>query len=262
MSRAVLFVLPLALALACTGCEKKADSTGIATNTAGEMKQMPGDGSHHECAGLPNARQVRQWLNTVPAEGQVGGLGGGLHEWAAIVDRQGRLCVIVTSDQDPSMTWPGSQGIAKAKAFTANGFSSDKTPMSTARLYTMGQPGRSLYGAGAGDPFNPKCLNAPDSAGGIGEVCGGLITFGGGVPLYRDKVKVGAIGLSGDTPCADHEVAKRVRTAARLDPPGGAGADDILYSSTDGASIYTHPLCPNTWRNGRKIGDAPPSQGY
>jgi uncharacterized protein GlcG (DUF336 family) len=226
------------------------------------MKQLPGDGSHATCAGLPSARQVRQWLNTVPAEGEVGGFAGGLHEWAAVVDRQGRLCVIVAADQDPSMDWPGSQGNAKAKAFTANAFSSDTVPMSTARLYTMSQPGRSLWGAGNGDPFNPKCLNAPDSAGGIGEVCGGVITFGGGLALYRDKVKVGGLGLSGDTPCADHEVAKRLRNAAGLNPPGGAMADDITYSSADGATIYTHPLCPNTWRNGKKIGEAPPAQGY
>jgi uncharacterized protein GlcG (DUF336 family) len=225
------------------------------------MKQMPGDGSGRACPGLPNARQVRQWLNTVPAEGQVGGMAGGLHEWAAIVDRQGRLCVIVSSDQDPSMTWPIAQGIAKAKAFTANGVSSDKVPMSTARLYTMSQPGHSLFGAGAGAPLNPKCLNAPDNAGGIGEVCGGAITFGGGLPLYRDNVKIGAIGLSGDTPCADHEVAKRVRAAAGLNPPGGPTADDLLYASADGASIYNHPLCPNTWRNGQKIGEESPAQG-
>ena len=94
---------------------------------------------------------------------------------------------------------------------TANAFSSDSVPMSTARLYTMSLPGRSLWGAGAGDPFNPKCLDAPDAAGGVGLVCGGVITFGGGVPLYRNQTRVGGLGLSGDTPCADHEIAKRIR---------------------------------------------------
>jgi len=262
MHRLALLSVPLLVASCIVGCDKPSPTTGIATNSAGEMKQMPGDGSTGGCPGLPNARQVRQWLDPVPAEGQAGGFAGGAHEWAAVVDRQGRLCVIVSSDQDPSMTWPGSQGIAKAKAFTANAFSSDKTPMSTARLYTLSQPGQSLWGAGAGDPFNPKCLNPPDKPGGLGEVCGGVITFGGGVPLYRDNIKIGALGLSGDTPCADHEIAKRVRHAALLDPKGGPTADEITYSGTDGASIYTHPLCPNTYRNGQKIGDAPPAQGY
>jgi hypothetical protein len=98
--------------------------------------------------------------------------------------------------------------------------------------------------------------------GGVGLVCGGVITFGGGVPLYRDQTRVGGLGLSGDTPCADHEIAKRIRDAAHLNPAKGATADDITYSSADGASVYTHPLCPNTWRNGVKIGEAPPAQGY
>ncbi len=42
----------------------------------------------------------------------------------------------------------------------------------------------------------------------------------------------------------------------------GCGADDITYSSVDGPSLYTHPLCFNTWRNGVKLGDEPPASGY
>jgi hypothetical protein len=38
--------------------------------------------------------------------------------------------------------------------------------------------------------------------------------------------------------------------------------DDITYSKVDRPSIYTHPLCPNTWRNGQKIGDEAPAAGY
>jgi hypothetical protein len=34
-------------------------------------------------------------------------------------------------------------------------------------------------------------------------------------------------------------------------------ADDIQYAKSDGVSIQTHPLCPNTYRDGRKIGDEP-----
>jgi uncharacterized protein GlcG (DUF336 family) len=268
MYRAAQLALVLALGWSLAGCDRdrpaNAPASGEGTTQPGAAGKvaMPGQGGPSACGDLPDAAQLRQWLNKVPNEAEVGGLAGGRHEWAAVVDREGRLCAIAATDADPTMPWPGSQGIAKAKAFTANAFSSDTTPMSTARLYTMSQPGRSLWGAGAGDPFNPKCLNAPDAAGGVGEVCGGVITFGGGVPLYRDKTKVGGLGLSGDTPCADHEIAKRIRSAARLDPPTGATADDITYSGADGASVYTHPLCPNTWRNGKKIGEAPPAQGY
>jgi hypothetical protein len=119
-----------------------------------------------------------------------------------------------------------------------------------------------LWGAGAGNPLNPECLAVPGSEAGIGKVCGGTIVFGGGVPLYRGQTRVGGLGVSGDTACADHEIAKRMRHAAGLDPAKGQFADDIMYSKVDGASIYTHPLCVNTWRNGKKIGDEPPSTGY
>ncbi|HET6805119.1 MAG TPA: heme-binding protein [Frateuria sp.] len=270
MTRPTPLAAALILVLGLAACSHDNDSTAAAppsgkgTTQAGAAGgvAMPGQGGPSSCKDLPDATQLKQWLNQVPAEAEVGGLAGGRHEWAVVVDREGRLCAITETDPDPTMPWPGSKGIAMAKAFTANAFSSDKTPMSTARLYTMSQPGRSLWGAGAGDPFNPQCLEAPDTSKAVGKVCGGVITFGGGLPLYRGKTKVGGLGLSGDTPCADHEIAKRIRHAARLDPPGGATVDDITYSSKDGASVYTHPLCPNTWRNGQKIGTAPPAQGY
>src|SRR3982750_2506981 len=56
--------------------------------------------------------------------------------------------------------------------------------------------------------------------------------------------------------------SKRVRHLAQLDPEKGEFADDITYSSVDGASPFTHPLCANTWRNGKKIGDEANATGY
>jgi hypothetical protein len=47
-----------------------------------------------------------------------------------------------------------------------------------------------------------------------------------------------------------------------MNPPGGPLADDISYSSADGASVFTHPLCPNTHRNGVLIGNEAPAAGY
>jgi hypothetical protein len=82
------------------------------------------------------------------------------------------------------------------------------------------------------------------------------------VPLYQSGKIVGGLGISGDTSCADHEIAKRTRTELGLNPPGGPAADDITYSSVDGASVFTHPLCPNTYRNGIFIGNEPAAAGY
>ncbi len=268
--RLALRILAALSAAALAGCDADHDRRDVvadaspARTQAGAAATLEHPGSHGEkhCSDLPSPEDLKQWLKQVPTEGEVGGFAGGRFEWAAVVDREGTLCALAVSSDDPAATWPGSQGIAKAKAFTANAFSSDTTPMSTARLYTMSQPGHSLWGAANGNPLDSRCLGTPHDAPGIGQVCGGTITFGGGVPLYRGKTRVGGLGASGDTPCADHEIAKRLRNKAGLDPEQGAAADDITYSSVDGPSLYTHPLCFNTWRNGLKLGDEPPASGY
>jgi hypothetical protein len=68
--------------------------------------------------------------------------------------------------------------------------------------------------------------------------------------------------VSGDTACADHEVAREIRRLAELNPPTGENADDIRYASVDGPSFYAHPLCPNTWRHGKHIGEPAKVKGY
>ena len=184
--------------------------------------------------------------------------------WGAVVNRNGELCTFATSTADPTQVWPGSQAIAKAKAYTANAFSLDSLALSTARLYTFSQPGHSLWTLGQSNLFKPEFLAPPSGQGGGKElIAGGLILFGGGVPLYDSGDIVGGLGISGDTSCTDHEIAKRVRTLAGLNNvPGGALADDITYSSVDGASAFTHPLCPNTFRNGAFIGNEAAAVGY
>jgi uncharacterized protein GlcG (DUF336 family) len=182
--------------------------------------------------------------------------------WGAIVDRNGTLCALAVSTDDAAATWPGSRGIAIAKASTANGFSSDTAPMSTARLYTLSQPGHSLWGASSGNPLNPACAGpADDLSTGTGKACGGTITFGGGLALYKGQTRVGGLGVSGDTSCADHEIAKRMRLAAGL-APNGMPPDDIVFAAVDGPSPFAHPMCPNTFRDGRKLGDEAAGAGY
>src|SRR5947209_8580295 len=73
---------------------------------------------------FPSANQLRAAL--VGAAGPTaGGLFSGTRMWAAIVDRSGKLVVVTTSTADPTQVWPGSQAIAKSKAYTANAFSID-----------------------------------------------------------------------------------------------------------------------------------------
>src|SRR5579863_6618274 len=149
--------------------------------------------------------------------------------WSAIVDRKGNLCSVINSGNDP---WPGSRAIAIAKASTANDFSNSGLALSTANLYAPTQPGGSLYGLNNSNPFNPAFQ--PQNSG-INFVPGGIITFGGGVALYQSGQVIGGLGVSGDSSCADHAIAYRMRHDAGLDgiPPGGVGpggTDNILYA--------------------------------
>jgi len=264
-----LVSLALATLLGLAGCEEpqpvdptRAAQQSPAPEDEGEREAEAEEARDAGCDALPGAEELRRVLRAAPEAASAGGLFEGRMEWAALVDRAGRLCAVTVSTDDPADVWPGSQAIAKAKAYTANAFSTDEQPMSTARLYTLAQPGHSLFGLAAGNPFDPACLAEPDDHdAGRGRVCGGTITFGGGVPLYRGGVRIGGLGVSGDTACADHEIAKRMRDELGMNPPAGAGADDITYATGDGPSVFTHPLCPNTWRNGVRIGDEPAASG-
>ncbi len=262
--RAVLTAIVLASAL--VACSTRSQSQAeTQTGSAGDQSRGPKAGAASaSCRDLPSADDLKKFLRQAPGEGgDAGGLFSGKMEWAAVVNRNGEICATAVATDDPASSWPGSQAIAKAKAYTANAYSTDTQPMSTARLYTLTQPGHSLWGVGEPNPFNPACLETPQDAGKTdGKVCGGSIAFGGGVPLYKGKTRVGGLGVSGDTACADHEIAKRIRHLAQLDPEKGAFVDDITFSSVDGPSEFTHPLCPNTWRNGRKIGDEAKASGY
>ena len=216
------------------------------------------------CAGLPSEGQLKAFLNAAPGSGgDAGGLFHGTRMWGAVVNRDGELCTLTTTTGDPTQVWPGSRHIAMHKAHTANGFSLDVLALSTARLYTFSQPSHSLYGLNMSNLFDTKCLGAPGSSKGANQICAGVITFGGGVGLYSPAGNIiGGLGISGDTACADHEIAKRVRNLAGLNPPGGPTVDDIQYTATDGASVFTHPLCVNTWRNGMFVGNEAPAVGY
>jgi uncharacterized protein GlcG (DUF336 family) len=251
MRNAFLFTLTVAVLAAAFACQDaRNEPSATPPRSAG-------------CKDLPDGATLLKLLQDAPAQnGDAGGLNHGKAMWGALVARNGELCSLAVSTSDAAATWPGSRGIAIAKASTANGFSTDTVPLSTARLYTLAQPGHSLFGAAQGNPLNPLCAGGGnDTTTGIGRVCGGTITFGGGVAFYRGQTRVGALGVSGDTACADHEIAKRVRQAAGYSP-GGLPSDDIVYTGVDGPSVYAHPFCANTFRDGRKVGDEPANAGY
>jgi uncharacterized protein GlcG (DUF336 family) len=258
MDTRAIFVLAFA-ALAGIACSTPTRGE-TQPGSAGDLRGEPHAGAARAaCTDLPSKADLRKWLREAPGEGEAGGLYSGKMQWAAVVDRQGAVCAVAVSTDDPASAWPGSQAIAKAKAYTANAYSTDVSALSTARLYTLTQPGHSLWGVGEPNPFREDCLVSPADADRTnGMVCGGSIAFGGGVPIYKGKTRIGGLGVSGDTACTDHEIAKRIRHLAGLDPEQGPFVDDIVYASADGPSPYAHPLCVNTWRNGQKVGDETP----
>lgn len=77
--------------------------------------------------------------------------------------------------------------------------------------------------------------------------------FGGGLALYNaNHVLVGAIGVSGDTSCADHNIAWRTRHNLNLDfVPGGVGPaarpDNINYQGLVAVpslqADFSQPIC-------------------
>jgi uncharacterized protein GlcG (DUF336 family) len=262
--------LSLLLATAISGCSK-AESQQSSGNTpttqpgssAEQSRGSTPGAAKADCSNLPSVDDLKKLLRSTPSESEAGGLMSGKMEWATVVNRQGEICATAVATDDPASAWPGSQAISKAKAYTANAYSTDSAPLSTARLYTLTQPGHSLWGVAEPNPFNPECVVAPSDADKTkGRICAGSIAFGGGLPLYRNQTRVGGLGVSGDTACADHEIAKRIRHAAGLDPAKGQFADDIVFTSVDGPSPFAHPLCANTWRNGKKLGDEAKATTY
>ena len=219
------------------------------------------DGSN-ACKDLPSHGTLRDAL--VAAQGQPNG-GFALQMWATLVNRDGVVCAVAFTGGDRGDQWPGSRVISAQKANTANAFSLPGLSLSTANLYTAVQPGGSLFGlqhsnpvstdvAYGGSPANYGRPNDPM----VGERIGGVNVFGGGLALYNsDNVLVGAIGVSGDSSCADHNIAWRTRSTLQLDHvPGGVSGDptrpdNIVYDITPQAgqmpgtstSGWGHPAC-------------------
>ena len=78
---------------------------------------------------------------------------------------------------------------------------------------------------------------------------GGVNVFGGGLALYNSAgALIGALGVSGDSSCADHNIAWKLRHALELDyVPGGVGTngDDNIVNDIagDSESGWGHPTC-------------------
>jgi uncharacterized protein GlcG (DUF336 family) len=237
------------------------------------------DKGNNSCQNLPSYSALKKALDDAVAT-EASGLN--LHMWATIVDRDGIVCAVAFSGVNRGAQWPGSRVISAQKANTGNSFSLDSSSssngsgnpvglaLSTANLYSAVQPGGSLFGLQHSNPVETEnAYDGPSSNFGksndplVGSKVGGVNVFGGGLGLYAAGQKiVGGVGVSGDTSCADHFIAWRVRNNLALDHMlgvGGVSGDasrpdniifDIIPNPAGGtgrsAGGFGHPECINT----------------
>ena len=191
----------------------------------------------------------------------VGNGGFNLDMWGAIVNRDGVVCAIAFTGGDRGSQWPGSRVISAQKANTANAFSLPTLSLSTANLWAAVQPGGSLFGLQESNPVDTGVgYGGPSGEYGttndpmVGKKIGGVNVFGGGLALYNKQHElVGALGVSGDTSCADHNIAWRTRNNLHLDyVPAGVGGDSARPDNINYlgmaqvpslANDFSHPLC-------------------
>lgn len=274
----------IAVALTCSVVGMKAQTTPL------------GGFAANGCQGLPGYNALKTALDSATAT-ETSGLNNQM--WATIVDRDGIVCAVAFSGVNRGAQWPGSRVISAQKANTANAFSLDASSnsggsgqpkglaLSTANLYSAVQPGGSLFGLQESNPVSTDAAyQGPSSNYGtafdplVGQKVGGVNVFGGGLALYMAAATptassaaasaaaeqiVGAVGVSGDTSCADHNISWRVRHNLGLDHlanTAGVSGDptrpdnivfDIAPNPGGGTGIsaggFGHPTCINTTTN-------------
>jgi uncharacterized protein GlcG (DUF336 family) len=231
----------------------------VACTFAGMSVPQFSDDQGSGCANLPSFSALKNALATATAA-ETSGLNNQM--WATLVDRDGVVCAVAFSGVNRGAQWPGSRAISAQKANTANAFSLDASSssngsgqpaglaLSTANLYSAVQPGGSLYGLQHSNPVDTGVAYTGSSSNYgtasdamVGHKIGGVNVFGGGLGLYaRGHQIVGGVGESGDTSCADHNIAWRVRNLLGLDH---LAASNSLSAVPGPASLFagdsTHP---------------------
>ena len=243
--RTVALLAMCAVALGAAACGD--DDDGGITEAVGP------EGS----ANLPTHDQLLAQLRQAQ---QTDNKGFGLNMWGVVVDRSGIVRAVAYTGAQEDDQWPASRAIAAQKANTANSLSLTDLALATANLYSAVQPGGSLFGLQESNPVNTDAAyggNANEYGTPndymIGKRIGGVNVFGGGLALYDATGEIiGAIGVSGDTSCADHSIAWKTRDGLALDyVPGGvdplSGYDNIVFdidANGKSASGWGHPTCP------------------
>ncbi len=126
--------------------------------------------------------------------------------------------------------WDGSKDISGGKSNTAVLFSSDENSLTSRTIGVASQPGAPLWQIGNSNRV------------------GGIIEFPGGIPLYKNDVLVGAIGVSGDGVDQDEAVASAATVG--YEPKSFIRSDKVANlpylneKSVDVLSVRTAPPRP------------------
>jgi len=185
-------------------------------------------------------------------------VGFGLGMWATLMDTSGRVCYVYSVDGEKAApngglssgnnAWLGSRIISAQKANTANAFSLDELSIPTGAISVAVYPGGSLYGLQHSNPVDAaRAYRGQASKHGtesdplVNARPGGVNVFGGGIALYDvEGIKIGAIGVSGDTSCRDASMAFNTRMQLGLD---NSPNPDVLTLVAEPNDLFQQPLC-------------------
>lgn len=125
----------------------------------------------------------------------------------------------------------------------------------------------SLFGVQFSNPIDPNLAYAgnPNNYGthldpAKSKRLGGINVFGGGLPIYdANLIKIGAIGVSGDTSCTDHAFAWRVRERLAATLGFATGAQIEAASGISEVLDITQHRYPGCGTNPPAHGAVPPN---
>jgi len=190
-----------------------------------------------------------------------------LDMWATAVTKDGKVCAVAKTGANLNDQWLMSRVISAQKSYTAMSLSNNKgssgsaagqsVGFTSAGLYSLSIPGGSLYGLQHSNPIDTKFAYAGSSSKFgtssdpmLGKYVGGVNVFGGGLPLFDANGQViGGLGVSGNTSCADHNIAWRIRGS--LAALGIAQGADFEI----GINYPDYPVCGGNDGNDNGIDD-------
>ena len=213
--------------------------------------------SDNACGQLPSYADLKAALTTARSASN-GGFN--LDMWGSIVNRDGVVCAVAFTGSRSRIGMARQPGHLGSKSEHGQLVRFARAWRCRRQTCGGGAAGRLSVWLAREQP-GQHCGRIPGSIGKIRHgkrspgrrQIGGVNVFGGGLALYDvSHTLVGAIGVSGDTSCADHNIAWRTRHALNMDfVPGGVGPatrpDNInhqgLVPVPSLAADFSHPIC-------------------